>query len=348
MTKNGMKVYALLVVLVIIDVALALYAALKAPYPLSVTLGAPTAYLNIYLHIPMAWGSYLLYTGALISAILYLARGHEKYDILTYSFIVLATVYAVFTLVSGMAWASESWGAAWSWDPRETGVLLLLLAYLVYFALRSSIPDPDRAATLSSVYAVAAYSMVPISFIAPRLTGSLHPTPKEFGGFMGRPEVMSIFGPRILLASAIALLLVYISYKLYYGELKVPKWLKYFGFFLIVFGVVAGSYLAKPYLEGCANRVVDAKLVDSMIATLNLAGKGLIEFSTPVKSPIAPPRLEDGRPSIIGHVVCVKNNNSVEVVRHWSVAFNYAAYTLILGTIVVYLSRQKPRNLEKD
>ncbi len=346
MAKSGAKIYVLLIVLIIVDASLAMYAALKAPYPLSVTLGAPTAYLNIYLHIPMAWGSYLLYTGALISAILYLARGREKYDILTFAFIVLATVYAVFTLISGMAWASESWGAAWSWDPRETGVLLLLLAYLVYFALRSSIPDPDRAATLSSVYAVAAYSMVPISFIAPRLAGSLHPTPKEFGGFMGRPEVMSIFGPRILLASAIALLLVYISYKLYRGELEAPKWLKYFGVLLIVFGILAGSYLAKPYLEGCADRVVDARLVDGMIAALRLADKGLIEFSTPVKSPITPPRLETGKPSIIGHIVCVKTNG-VEIVRHWSVAFNYAAYTLILGTIIVYLSRQKPKSPER-
>jgi ABC-type transport system involved in cytochrome c biogenesis permease subunit len=341
-----MKVYALLVVLVIIDVALAMYATLEAPYPLHVTLGAPTAYLNIYLHIPMAWGSYLLYTGALISAILYLARGKEKYDILTYVFVVLATVYAVFTLVSGMAWASESWGAAWSWDPRETGVLLLLLAYLVYFALRSSIPDPDRAATLSSVYAVAAYSMVPISFIAPRLAGSLHPTPKEFGGFMGRPEVMAVFGPRILLASAIALLLVYINYKLYRGELRTPAWLKYFGVLLIVFGVVAGLYLAKPYLEGCADRVVDVKLADSVITALSLADKGYVEFSTPIKSPVQPPRLEDGRPTIIGYIVCVKDS-SIDIVRHWSVAFNYAAYAFILGTIILYLSRQRSRSPEQ-
>jgi len=347
LTRRVDLLYALAVVLVAADVGLSIYAVYRAPFPIRVNLGTPTAYFNIYLHIPMAWATYLLYTGAFVSALIYLLRGGEKWDRYVQAFITLGTVYAVFTLISGMAWASESWGAAWSWDPRETAVLLLLLAYLVYFALRSSIPDPDRAATLSAAYAVAAYSMVPVSFVAPRLVESLHPTSASFGNFMGRPDVMAVFGPKVVLASIVAVLLAYLYAERLRG-VPAPRWVRYAGVGFVVLGVAVGLAVAAPYFGGGVERVAAAKLDENgRIVSLTLVGPGgnrTVEFDQPLPSPVQPPVYE-GRPTIVSHLVRVEDGRVV-VVRHWSVALNAAAYPVIVGVVLLLLSRRPRRGDE--
>ncbi|NOZ88755.1 MAG: cytochrome c biogenesis protein CcsA [Crenarchaeota archaeon] len=341
-------VYAAVVALAFVDLALGVYAALKGPFPLMPPIGAPTAYRNIYIHIPMAWASYILYTGAFVSALLYLKTSSEKWDRYVRSFVLLGTVYAAFTLVSGMAWASESWGKAWTWDPRETAVLLLLLAYLVYFVLRSSIPDPDRAASLSAAYAVAAYSMVPVSFLAPRLAESFHPTSSEFGQFMGSPEVMAIFGPKVLISTVMALLLAYATAQRLAGA-PAPGWLRPAALLLIAAGVASGAYVALPYLSGGVDRVVSAGLTaDGKLAWVELAHGGRVEFNPPIESPVQPASVDvNGTvlPSIVKHVVSV-SDGSLRVVTHWSVALNLAAYAVATGVVLLLLSsRRLPRSI---
>ena len=57
-------------------------------------------------------------------------------------------------------------------------VLILLLIYAAYFALRSAIDQEERKATLSSVYSILAFVTVPFFvFIVPRIYSSLHPDP---------------------------------------------------------------------------------------------------------------------------------------------------------------------------
>lgn len=325
----------LLALLALVDAGLVIYAVYHAPYPLRVSLGSPTAYLNIYIHIPMAWGSYLLYTLAFASAILYLTRGKEKLDAYVRAFVLTGSLYAVFTLVSGMAWASESWGAAWSWDPRETGVLLLLLAYILYFVLRSSIPDPDRASRLSAVYAVAAYSMVPISFLAPRVAASsLHPTVENFRDFMQQPAVLRVFIARVLMASVIAVLLSYtLAERLRGEEIPFTRSLRYVGAGLVMLGMVIGFIVASPYLAGGVERVLGARLVNGSVVALNLSGSGYVKLAKPLHVQVV-----DGKPSIIGHIVRL-NGGSVEIVIHWSVALNAAMYMVLLGLLMLYISR---------
>jgi heme exporter protein C len=203
----GRKSVLLFAALVIADAIVTVLAVLKAPYPARVPLGSPAAYLNIYIHVPVAMVSYVLYGGAFVSAILYLSKRRPWYDMLTYSFTLMASLYAAYTLISGSLWAAESWGTPWNWDPRETGVLLLFLSYLVYFAVRHGISDPDRAPVVASVYAIAAFSMLPISYLAPRIAASsLHPTKALLQGFMEQPTVRAYFYTKLLLVLLIGLL----------------------------------------------------------------------------------------------------------------------------------------------
>ena len=75
-----------------------------------------------------------------------------------------------------MLWAKFNWGHFWNWDPRETSIFILLMVYLAYFALRSSLDNAELKARLSAVYAIIAGVAAPfLMFILPRLTAGLHP-----------------------------------------------------------------------------------------------------------------------------------------------------------------------------
>lgn len=323
---------AVLALVALADVAWASVAAFKAPFPVKVDLGAPTAYRNLYIHVPMAWSSYLLFGLALIFGILYLARRDPRYDRYTFYSVVLAEVYGVATLFSGMAWAKESWGAAWNWDPRETGVLFLILGYLGYFAVRSSISDPERRRLISSSYAVAAFTLVLISFISAYITESLHPRAEQTRQFIGAGNVGMYFGPKIMLATITAVLLLAVTVRLRDCE---ASYLKLAGGLVLLVGIASTLALVSPYLTDSPVRVLDAKLApDGSIESLTLSGGQVVDFNPPIPSPIKPPRAADGQPSIIGHIVTVEDD-TVKVVTHWAVALNLLFYSLVVGLLML-------------
>jgi heme exporter protein C len=75
-----------------------------------------------------------------------------------------------------MLWAKFAWGAAWSNDPKQTNAAIALLIYLAYFVLRASIENHEQRGRLGAVYNIFAFAaMVPLLFIIPRMTDSLHP-----------------------------------------------------------------------------------------------------------------------------------------------------------------------------
>ncbi|AEM39702.1 cytochrome c assembly protein [Pyrolobus fumarii 1A] len=340
----------LLVALVAIDAVLSWYAAAESAFPATAPMGSPTAYRNLYLHIPMAWASLILFTVATAAAIGYLVTGRESLDRIVRGFAAIGLVYAAATLVTGSAWASESWGAAWNWDPRETSVLLLFLAYLVYFVIRGSIPDPDRAKTLSNVYAVAAYAMVPLVFMAPAFAkASLHPSFETARQFLREPQVLPLFVGKVLVVVAIGVVLGILasSKKLPEKEAKVARVaLALFA----LYSISAALLLSAPYFTSQLGRVIDANVTpDGMITslrvrplgaggaeTLNITNAGasasdlVFNFNPPIDSPIKPAVTTiEGvkRPTIVLHIIDLKKleeENRIVIVNHWSVMLSVA------------------------
>ena len=79
-------------------------------------------------------------------------------------------------MLTGMAWAKFTWGEIWSGDPKQNASAIGLLIYLAYFVLRGSIDDPAQKAKISAVYSIFAFAaLIPLLYILPRLTDSLHP-----------------------------------------------------------------------------------------------------------------------------------------------------------------------------
>jgi heme exporter protein C len=86
-------------------------------------------------------------------------------------------IFGALTLLTGSIWARASWGVWWSWSENQLVLFLVLfLFYCAYFMLRFSL-EPGRArANMCAVYALFGVVLVPVSFLAIRLSQKfIHP-----------------------------------------------------------------------------------------------------------------------------------------------------------------------------
>ncbi len=214
-----MKLERLKIILGIVatlDLLIIFYAIFIKAYPPSLTMGRdPTSYLIIFVHIPSAWNMFSAFTIALAASILYLWRGSVKYDYIAQISVLLGVIFGGVAIVTGMLWANEVWGAPWNWDPRQTATLTMILAYIGYIALRKSISDLDRARTFSSVYAIAAFITLPITYASAIMFQSLH---AQLPQQPLTSLMKSILWPKVFLGFILLLLFILIYYRRMLGE----------------------------------------------------------------------------------------------------------------------------------
>jgi heme exporter protein C len=130
----------------------------------------------LYFHVPMWFGMVLLYVGSVYYAIRYLRHPDQELDVQSETFAHVGTAFGVLGMLTGMLWANYTWGSPWHGDPKQNGAAIALLVYLAYFVLRGSLDNPEQRARLSAVYNIFAFAaMIPLIFIIPRLTSSMHP-----------------------------------------------------------------------------------------------------------------------------------------------------------------------------
>jgi len=130
----------------------------------------------LYFHVPMWFAMVVLFLVSFIYAIRYLRNPSIENDILSSEFANTGMAFGILGILTGMIWANYAWGSPWHGDPKQNGAAIALLVYLAYFVLRGSIEDSEKAARLSAVYNIFAFvAMIPLIFIIPRMTSSMHP-----------------------------------------------------------------------------------------------------------------------------------------------------------------------------
>jgi heme exporter protein C len=131
----------------------------------------------IIMHVPTSWVSVMAFTVSAIFSALYLWRRKPSADAGAVAAAELGFIFCVLATVTGAIFAQVVWGTFWNWDPRQTTILILLLIYAAYFALRSSLSDISQRRRLSAVYNIFAGIIMPfLMFVAPRMADStLHP-----------------------------------------------------------------------------------------------------------------------------------------------------------------------------
>ncbi len=130
----------------------------------------------VFFHIPMWYSMIICFLVSGIYAILYLMQSKPNLDLGSSTFSYVGVFFGMMGMVSGMEWASVTWGEPWSNDPKQVGAALCLLSYMAYWVLRQSIKDEDKQARISAVYNIFALAMLfPLLFIIPAHSKSLHP-----------------------------------------------------------------------------------------------------------------------------------------------------------------------------
>jgi len=136
----------------------------------------------LFFHVPMAWVSFVAFMTAGVQSARYLFGSRTPQDAQldrsAAAAVEIGLVFATLATVTGAIWARIMWGSYWNWDPRQSGIVVVLLYYAAYEALRQAIADEEVRARLSAAYGVLGLVVSPfLYFVLPRLGFSLHPEP---------------------------------------------------------------------------------------------------------------------------------------------------------------------------
>lgn len=131
---------------------------------------------NTYFHVALWFAMLFLFIGSVNYSIRYLRKGDIDYDRRAAATTQVGTLIGVLGVITGAIWAKYTWGAFWSWDVKQNMTAIALLIYFAYFILRSSFEDPEKKARIAAVYNIFAFAaLIPLIYVIPRLTDSLHP-----------------------------------------------------------------------------------------------------------------------------------------------------------------------------
>ncbi len=134
-----------------------------------------------YFHMPVAITSFLALGFGCYYAVRFLMTKNQRFDTCSRICLEVALLFVVLTMITGEMWTRFEWGVWWSWEPRLTTYLILMLIVIAYFVLRSSVDEPERRACCGG--AIIATIDVPICFMITRLIpSSIHPVVLREGG----------------------------------------------------------------------------------------------------------------------------------------------------------------------
>ncbi len=157
---------------------------------------------NLFYHVPLWFGMMIILVVSAVYSGRYLRTKNEEFDFKASAFTKVGILYGILGLVTGAIWAKHTWGAYWSWDVKQNMAAISVLIYVAYFVLRSSFDDPEKQARISAVYNIFAFAaLIPLLFVIPRLTDSLHPGNGGNPGFGGEDldnTMRMVFYPAII------------------------------------------------------------------------------------------------------------------------------------------------------
>lgn len=132
-------------------------------------------YRILYIHVPFAWMSLLLYIFLTLCSIFYLITLSPSIYFVSKSIAVVGCVFTFLTLITGSFWGYPMWGTFWVWDARLTSVLILFFVYLGYLYLSSfSIKDFTKNSYISSIFSIFGVILLPIIKYSVEWWNTLH------------------------------------------------------------------------------------------------------------------------------------------------------------------------------
>ena len=132
------------------------------------------AYRIIFIHVPAAWMSMLLYLVMAFWAGIGWAFNARMASMLARAIAPTGAMFTFLALWTGAFWGKPTWGTWWVWDARLTTELILLFLYLGYIALVNAIDDVRRADQAGALLALVGSVNVPVIYISVKWWNTLH------------------------------------------------------------------------------------------------------------------------------------------------------------------------------
>lgn len=158
--------------------ALSLVLALAGAYvglvraPTDATQGE--AYRILFVHVPVAWMSMLLYLAMAGWAVVGWALNARLASMVARALAPTGAGMTFLALWTGALWGRPTWGTWWVWDARLTSELILLFLYLGFIALVGAIDDVRRADRAGALLALVGVINVPVIYFSVRWWNTLH------------------------------------------------------------------------------------------------------------------------------------------------------------------------------
>ena len=159
--------YALAAILALVGLYIGFFLA-----PTDATQGE--AYRIIFIHVPAAWMSMLIYLIMAAWAGMGLILNTRLSSMMAQALAPTGAMFTFIALWTGALWGKPTWGAWWVWDARLTSELILLFLYIGYMSLTAAIDDPRRADKAGAILALVGAVNVPIIYFSVTWWNTLH------------------------------------------------------------------------------------------------------------------------------------------------------------------------------
>jgi heme exporter protein C len=132
------------------------------------------AYRIIFLHVPAAWMSMLIYLAMAFWAVLGLTFNTRLSSMMASALAPTGAMFTFLALWTGALWGKPTWGAWWVWDARLTSELILLFLYIGFIALQASIDEPRRADKAGAILVLVGVVNIPVIYFSVQWWNTLH------------------------------------------------------------------------------------------------------------------------------------------------------------------------------
>ena len=132
------------------------------------------AYRIIFIHVPAAWMSMVLYIAMAAWAAIGWGLNARLASMFARAIAPTGAMFTFLALWTGSLWGKPTWGTWWVLDARLTSELILLFLYLGYLALVEAIDDTRRADRAGALLAIVGSVNVPIIYFSVKWWNTLH------------------------------------------------------------------------------------------------------------------------------------------------------------------------------
>ena len=132
------------------------------------------AYRIIFIHVPAAWMSMVLYLVMAFWAAIGWAFNARLASMVARAIAPTGAMFTFLALWTGSLWGKPTWGTWWVWDARLTSELILLFLYAGFMAIVAAIDEPRRADRAGALVAIVGSVNVPIIYFSVKWWNTLH------------------------------------------------------------------------------------------------------------------------------------------------------------------------------